>query len=410
MNRRAFTLLEIMIAMSLFTLVGFAVVLLMGSGVDMWIQGTRGSQSEDRREMSLPLLEDDLRMVRIPNSRDRIPADLKGGKQQQELAAIVPKNRFTSGYIQYKFGEREIPCRYVSFVRSMQGLGEIEMFAGRAGTNPKGDAYIDGTDDEKEFKENKHRATGGEIEVLWIWLPDGNEPGLGTVYRAYRSPVGGKGTLLDPKNYADRGALMRVINPQPVFQDVLMFDLYFWTQFTTTWEYVSGDPRVTSRTISSETSQDGLSEGPPPCGPSRSWDSTRGLQVAGPNAFRLNKTDKSANYAADDIWPRAIRIEFALKEMQSELKSSLSASAASFSVHDAQFATGMGIIYNMLFKVGPEWVRVHERDARDPDTFVLSGRGERGTVQVNHAADTPVYFGRVYDVTVRMPAFRDDNN
>ena len=409
MNRRGFTLLEIMIAMSLFTLIGFAVVMLMGSGVDMWLQGTRGSQSEDRREMSLPRLEDDLRMVRIPNQRDRIPADIKIDKRQEERVALVPQNRLSSGYITYKFGEREIPCRYVSFVRSMQGLGEIDVYSRRAGTNPKGDAYIDGTNDEEEFKNNMHRPTGGEIEVLWIWLPDGDEPGLGTVYRAYRSPIGGKGTLLDPKNYADRGALMRIIKPQPVFQDVLMFDLYFWTQFTTTWEYQNGDPRVTTRIIGSDDAG-AAAAGPQPCGPSRTWDSTRGIQVAGPNAFRLHKTAKSANYAADDIWPRAVRIEFALKEMQSELKSPLAASAPSFSVHDANFATGMGMIYNLMFKVGPEWVRVHERDTRDPDTFILAGRGRRGTVAVNHAEETPVYFGRIYDVTVRMPTFRDDNN
>lgn len=409
MNRRAFTLLEIMIAMSLFTLIGFAVVLLMGSGVDMMIQGTRGSQTEDRKEMSLPRLEDDLRMVRIPNSRDRIPADLDDNAEQQELSALVPSNRFTSGYMPYKFGDKEVPCRYVSFVRSIQGLGEIEVYARRAGTNPKGDAYIDGLDDEKEFKENKHRATGGEIEVLWIWLPDGTSPGLGTVYRAYRSPIGGKGTLLDPNNFADRGALMRVIQPQPVFQDVLMFDLYFWTQFTTTWEYSSGDPRVTSRVFGSDGGT-AAGDGPQPCGPSRTWDSTRGIQVSGPNVFRLHKSAKSANYAADDIWPRAVRIEFALKEMQSELKSSLASSAPSFSVHDVDFATGMGMIDNILFKVGPEWVRVEERDARDPDTFLLARRGLRGTVQIHHPVETPVYFGRIYDVTVRMPAFRDDNN
>ncbi|MHC4409788.1 MAG: prepilin-type N-terminal cleavage/methylation domain-containing protein, partial [Planctomycetota bacterium] len=39
---RGFTLLEILVAMSLFTLIGFSVVLLMTSGVDMWLQGTRG--------------------------------------------------------------------------------------------------------------------------------------------------------------------------------------------------------------------------------------------------------------------------------------------------------------------------------------------------------------------------------
>ncbi len=41
---RAFTLLEIMVAMSLFTIIGLAVVTLMSTGVDMWLRGNRAAQ------------------------------------------------------------------------------------------------------------------------------------------------------------------------------------------------------------------------------------------------------------------------------------------------------------------------------------------------------------------------------
>ena len=68
------------------------------------------------------------------------------------------------------------------------------------------------------------------------------------------------------------------------------------------------------------------------------------------------------------------------------------------------------MLYNVLFKVGPEWVMVSQRDPTDVDTFELGRRGMRGTAALNHPAETAVYFGRVYDVTVRMPTFRDDNN
>ena len=75
-----------------------------------------------------------------------------------------------------------------------------------------------------------------------------------------------------------------------------------------------------------------------------------------------------------------------------------------------QFATGRGEIFNVLMKIGPEWVRVLSRDFQDVDTFLIDRRGQRGTARVNHAAETPVYFGRVYDVTVTIPSYRDDNN
>jgi hypothetical protein len=199
---------------------------------------------------------------------------------------------------------------------------------------------------------------------------------------------------------------MREIKPQAVFQNVLLFDVYFWTQFTTTWEFQAGDPRVTRRPMTPAEMQAGLR----PCGPSRIWDSTRGWFVGGRDEFKLNKTKKSINFVGDDIWPRMVRIEFALLEMETELKADFSSGAPSFTVHDAAFATGMGELYNVPMKVGNEWVRVQSRDYSDVDTFIIDRRGLRGTSEVNHPADTKVYFGRLYDVTVQIPSFRDDNN
>jgi len=403
---RGFTLLEIMIAMSLFTTIGFAVVLLMTSGMDMWLSGTRGAQQEDRREQSLPRLEEDLRHMRLPGHHDRIPVAKGETNVQAELPALVPDNRLLSNYVYYKFGDREVPCRYVSFVRDIRGLGEIDVYARRAGTNPKADKRIDGVDDEEEFKKNSHMPTGGQIEVLWIWLPDPDGAGIGTVYRAYRSPIGGEGTLLDPKNFDEYGKLMRDVKPQAVFQDVLLFDVYFWTQFTTTWQFQRGDPRVTSRPKNLAEVNAGQSA----CGPSRVWDSTRGWFVGGRDDFRLNNTKKSINFVGDDIWPRMVRIEFALREMETELKSDFTSGDPTFSVHDARFATGLGELYNVPMKIGTEWLRIQSRDYTDVDTFIIDRRGLRGTKAVNHPADTKVYFGRLYDVTVEIPSYRDDNN
>jgi prepilin-type N-terminal cleavage/methylation domain-containing protein len=405
-SRRGFTLLEILVAMSLFTLIGFSVVLLMTSGVDMWLQGTRGAQNEDRKEMSLPRLEDDLRHLRVGTSRDRIPVDLSEEGPQQELPAITPANRFVSGYVTYRFGEKEVPCRYLAFVRDLSGLGEIEVYALRAGRNPAADAYIDGKDDEKEFNENRHLPTGGQIEVLWIWLPDPDDPGLGAVYRAYRTPIGGTQTLLNPLNFLDYGKLMREIKPKSVFQDVLLFDVYFWTQFTTTWEFSAGEPRIVRR----PQSKAGMLKGPPACGPSRIWDSTRGMLIGGPNDFKLNRTAKSKNYAGDDIWPRAVRVEFALREMTTQLSEDFTANASSFAVFDPSFATGRGVLSNIPMKVGSEWVQIFSRDAFDSDRFDVSGRGRRGTAVINHPVETNVYFGQLFDMTIPVPAFRDDNN
>ncbi|MDH3592855.1 MAG: prepilin-type N-terminal cleavage/methylation domain-containing protein, partial [Planctomycetota bacterium] len=166
MGRRAFTLLEILIAMSLFTVLGFAVVVLMRNGVDMWIRGNRGARQEDRLEQSLPRLEEDLRMVAVPNQRDRRPFDPKNPDPEKEPQPLMPDNRFISGYQNYKIRDKDYQCRFFSFVRDISGLSEIETYVLRAGRNAKADAYIDGKDDEEEFSKNNHLPTGGAVEVL----------------------------------------------------------------------------------------------------------------------------------------------------------------------------------------------------------------------------------------------------
>ena len=61
-------------------------------------------------------------------------------------------------------------------------------------------------------------------------------------------------------------------------------------------------------------------------------------------------------------------------------------------------------------KVGPEFVRVLGRDGANRDTFRVIARGARGTTKLDHAAGTAVRFGRVFDFTIAIPSFRDDNN
>ncbi len=404
---RGFTLLEILISMSMFTAIGFAVVLLMKNGVDMWIRGNHGAQQEDRLEQSLPRLEEDLRMVQVPSQRDRRPFDAKNPDPEKEPDPLPPTNRFLSGYHDYRIRDQVYRCRYFAFVREISGLSEIETYVLRAGRNPKAESYIDGKNDEDEFKKNDHLPTGGAVEVLWIWLPDLKRPGVGTVYRAYRSPIGGKGTLLDPANHDELAEVVDKIQPQPMFQDVLLFDAYFWTQYTTKWEFSSGDPTVIKR----PTDATALKGRRPPCGPSRIWDSTRGLlPEGGDKGFRLTRGKTSLNFSADDIWPRMVRVEFALAEETNELARGLAPNGQDFTVLTAEFATGRGALEGVLMKIGPEFVEVGRRDGQARDTFLISRRGMRGTTKLDHAEGASVRYGRVFDFTITIPSFRDDNN
>ena len=405
---RGFTLLEILIAMSLFTVLGFGVVLLMRTGVDMWLAGTRASVAEDQAEEGRPRLEEDLRHMLVPSQYDRVPHDPKNPDPDQEPDPVTPANRFLSGYVVYRFGDTDVKCRYLAFVRDISGLAEIDMFAARAGRNSKADAYIDGKNDDEEFEKSAHLPTGGAVEVLWIWVPKSDtELGVGTVYRAYRTPIGGKDTLLDPKNFQELRQLTGVIQPQPMLENVVMFDVLFWTQYTTEWNWFRGEPRVTSRPTDPEQAKAGRQT----CGPSRIWDSTRGILTTNDEfGFRLTKGPESANRSADDIWPRMVRVEFARAEEKTVLVNGVGGGEMAITVESNTFAMGRGDLTGQLMKIGPEWVRLSGRDRGQTDRFDLAERGIRGTSSLAHADYTPVYFGRMQDFTINIPSFRDDNN
>lgn len=404
-SERAFTLLEVLVAMSLFTVVGFAVVMLMSTGVEMWIRGNRGSMQVDRQEQSLPRLGDDLRMLIVPAQRDRIPFDPANPDPDREPEPRIPENRMLSGYLSVQMGDTVYPCRYLSFVRQSRGLPEVELYEARAGRNSKADAYIDGKNDEEEFKNGMHLATGGGVEVLWIWLPDEDRKGVGTLYRAYRSPVGGAGTLLDPRNFDSLKRIREELKPQPIVQAVLHFDLLFWTQYTTSWEWSKDEPRVTRRP---DKSAGGTLTERPACGPSRTWDSTRGIFTD--RDFRLSRGQASAGFTGDDIWPRMVRVEFCLREEETSLARDFGGGDRDFTVVSGDFATGRGELVDVPMKIGAEWIEVRARDSVYRDRFIIGRRAQRETREQSHSEGTPVYFGQMFDTTITVPAFRDDNN
>jgi len=399
---RGFTLLEIMVAMSLFTMIGLAVVMLMSTGVNMWLQGNKQSLREDRIEQSMPRLIQDARAILVPPQFDRVPFDTRDPDPEKEPDPVVPDNRMSSGYLKYKTGDREVRVRYWAFVRSIEGMGEMDDYVARAGTNPGANAYIDGIADEDEFSKNLHLPTGGAAEVLWIYVPDSTRPGLGTVSRAIRSPIGGQGTLLDPKNYDTLQKLERDIKPKRMFADVLHFDLFFWTQFTTTWEWDANEPRVYARPGSAQAA----AAGTPACGPSATWDSTRGIMQA--DKFKLARGDASKNRSSDDIWPRRVRVEFALSEEHTRLVDDIGQTSREIKFDNPDFGTGTGEIAGQLMKIGEEWVEIGLREERD--VFNLARRGMRSTNANSHGEMAIIRYGRMVDFTIQLPAHRDDNN
>ena len=68
LRSRGFTLLEILIAMSIFVMLGSMVVVFMRQSLDIFYTGTRESAQLDRQDSVLPQVRADLANVALPAS------------------------------------------------------------------------------------------------------------------------------------------------------------------------------------------------------------------------------------------------------------------------------------------------------------------------------------------------------
>ena len=62
-SRRGFTLLELLIAMAIFSFLGTVVIYLMREGLSMFTEGTRAQQLQDRQESLMPQLQKDFQFA-----------------------------------------------------------------------------------------------------------------------------------------------------------------------------------------------------------------------------------------------------------------------------------------------------------------------------------------------------------
>ncbi|NUN52837.1 MAG: prepilin-type N-terminal cleavage/methylation domain-containing protein, partial [Planctomycetaceae bacterium] len=180
-----FSLVELLIAMALFSVLGIALIALLRQSTAFLDRGQAGSEIQD-------LLE---------NADRRISEDLANVYIQPSSAEGLPDVRFNSWRIGFDTdadGEADAYGQQLSFVRSVQGEAADPTLRA-AGSVPGAAAEIDGEDDQAESDRGEHRPAGGKQEVSWLVVPDGKsdrndatfEPGLMTVYRGERFLVGG---------------------------------------------------------------------------------------------------------------------------------------------------------------------------------------------------------------------------
>jgi hypothetical protein len=276
---------------------------------------------------------------------------------------------------------------------------------------------LDGEEDAREAEGGDLRAPGGKQEICYLLVPPAKdeEPGVGTLYRGVRMPLGGgAASFLPAEPLSDRrasdarvGVVTRAdakTRLRPVVTSVLYASFGFHTRHTkeSAARLVDGDRLV---------------EEVPPLrgggGLSPTWDSTRGLLPAGQGAdqFFLGRTPASLSDSVDDVFPRRVRVILVVDRVGNEaatgdLVRDLGPQDKIVPVDSTRFAPG-GDPVSRFVKIDDEWIQWSTRDGR---SFTVEKRGARGTKPASHAIGSAVRAGATLVREFEVPSFREDWN
>ncbi|MDJ0974823.1 MAG: type II secretion system protein [Planctomycetota bacterium] len=402
--RHGFTMIELIVAMAIFTMLGSMVVFLMRQGLDIFDQGTREAALYDRLDNVLPIVEQDLKTMQIVRDTDPPPLsdERDPGAIRRESATLPPPPvnvRLRSTHIPMKTGLAESDGRYgymmpyFAFVADMSE-GADPLFS-RLPTGGGPDAKdvtpenVEAATDDTIFK-----PTGGQVEIVYIAVPeDPNFPSILTLYRGYRAPIGHPTeSLLLPENFDTLKKIQK--RCRPVATGLLHFGVTWRRIFATSWE-----PATQRAGMNGEQTRY--------VGPH--WDSTRGADTK----WALHAGKQSLVDPSDDIFPAFVRLEIALASPTSfgfgrgdgMLTGTVGKDAREIPIDNPDDLVRPQAGGPPFVKVGIEWMRVINVDYQKRTARVE--RGVRGTKATDHDANEWTYIGLPAASEVKLPVYRD---
>ncbi|MCU0726492.1 MAG: prepilin-type N-terminal cleavage/methylation domain-containing protein [Planctomycetes bacterium] len=396
-RNRGFSILELLIAMSLFMVLGTALIALVTRAMDFLETGTAGGELQDKGADFLRSFVSDLENVVVERGTTT------GLPLVRFLSDSVPVDSDGDGKVDYH-------AQRVAFVRSTNA-DVVDPVARLGGTSTRAEAYFDGQSDFEEASTGRLRALGGLEEVLYMAVPEppkpeeaveegvpgekpvakeALDPGVLTLYRGVRSPVGGTGSLLDRDTVKTVDDLKKVA--QPFLRGVLHFGVRFWSARTSSWDTVAVTGKLNA--------------------PMSVWDSTRGILPPGTgrNEFPLARGTASLTDPRDDVSPRMARVSFIYERSGRQadvdwLAGMLDETGRRLGVRQS---TALALSSQLPYvKVGTEWVGYA---SRTEDRFELRERGALNTEAVSHRDGERVRAGVVMERTILIPNYREDWN
>lgn len=394
---QGFTLLELVMAVAVFTMLGTMVVFLMRQGLDVFTVGTSESSALDRAETILPRMVYDLEALALPPSFDpaRLPLteeERLAGREEVVLPPVDVRLR-SAQFLPRDVPEgplKGVPATYMAWVVNVSE-DRSDPWLRRAGSRTGEDRNdLEPTAIDAANVDTAFRASGGLREVCYVAVAeDAAHPALMTLYYGWRSPVGGVESLLDPTNLNSLAKIRA--RCRPISTGLLHLEARWRRVFGDGWEITTGR----------------IGEREPYVG--IVWDSTRALD----RAFPLFRDRTSLGDPSDDVFPAWVRLEvtlippdaLGLGRGETTLAGAVSSEDDRIVVADAMPFVGPGPQERWL-KVDGEWMRYDVRRVTVPTRTIAVQRGQRGTKAVPHDGDAEVYVGLSTDRVVRL-LFRD---
>ena len=227
---RGFTVMEIVVAMGIFIVLGAALITILRQGLALWRTGETKKEAHERANFILSYLREDL-----ANTYSKVG----GSMPIRFLCDLEPES-----------DERGVQRQRLRFVRTRRGESQHPI-GSQGGRVLESDQYFDHFGDVEEARSGYLRAGAGLQEILYTLDPD---PDSTTLWRGVRSPPGGADSLMAAAwnpNWVEERC-------HELASGVLHLEFRFWTQYTSTW-----DENYFPRPFPHD---DGL-----PSGPARCW-------------------------------------------------------------------------------------------------------------------------------------------
>ena len=390
-----FSLIELLVAMGIFSVIGVAIVSLLARASEFSRLGSSTTEVLDT----------------LQSFTETFGADSAAIYTRAASARGAPNVRLWSDIVKCDVdgdGKPDTTVRRLMFVRMIQDEATSPTTRA-AGTVVGAREFYDQSKDVQEAANGTLRATGGLQEVFWTAVPESKDDlSVMTLYRAVVSPIGVPGRTFFPNRTADDPAAR---GPQdrgpvdladikavarPVLSGVLYFGVEFWARRTETW-----DTSIV-----------------PPKGPLAVWDSTRGImqKAAGRSTegFWYAKASgadspSSLDDPTDDTFPRRMRVTLVAEESGQAartgvLMGDITPDTSFVELSDTKFIPATDTTHRFV-KIGSEWIEF--QSVEDGGRLTGCKRGARGTTAQTHTQGERVHYGRTVVREISIATFRD---